>query len=599
MTGRSVLKTLLLISLGFCFCRLLLAADVEIRASVNAEEITLDDLLIYTVSFKGITRPDNLDLSDLRGFKIIQQYRGSSFQIINGESSYYINLNYYLKPLRTGTLMIPPVDYEYKGKTYQTRAIEIRVTEGAGDSSGGRSPRRRPKNPLMDRDIFQDKGFFSPRPPEEIDVQLETELSSRTVMVGEQLLLRVLLRTQNRVASVNLLSNPTFEGFWNEEFPNPSVISGTGRVIDGKSYRIFVIKKVALFPSRSGTVTIPPLEFEIKVVSGGGTLFSEEQRLVRRTGPLSIQVRPLPLTDENVPVGQFEMQVKKPPSEVDISEICTIRISISGNGNIKTAALPEIKGHKGFKVYPAKMSSREDFGEEQVISRVDIEYPLTFLSPGPVSLGTVNFRYFDSRTNRVEQLSENLGTVTVTGSPKPKQRVSTEDTEESPQTGIARAGEDISFIRKGDIFNQAGGMYRRGIFLVIMALPFILNLLFLIKRKLYDPLISRSKAVEGRKILNETLQNLQSVRSYQGISPVLEQYFHRKLGLGFASLSNLEIDRRLVERGVREFDINHLIKIKSRSDSARFSGSVGGERKLKNDLDLLYNIIRRIDRHLK
>jgi hypothetical protein len=233
-----------------------------------------------------------------------------------------------------------------------------------------------------------------------------------------------------------------------------------------------------------------------------------------------------------------------------------------------------------------------------VKSRVDIEYPLTFLSPGPVDLGTVNFRYFDPQTRRLEQLEETLGTVTVTGSPESQATGPEEKTDGSAQTGITRAGEDISFIRKGDVYNQAGGIYRKGIFLVILAFPFLINLLFLLKRKVYDSLISRSTAAEGRKVLNETLQKLKSVQSYQEISPVLENYFHRKLGLGFASLSNLEIDRRLMERRVKEFDINHLIKIKSRSDSARFSGSDESVRELKIDLELLDSIIRRIDRCL-
>jgi len=594
--GRSGLFVGLVI---LCFSRLVIPAEIEVTAGVNAQEITMDDLLMYTVSFKGITRPAGLDLSEFEDFKIVQQYRGSSFKMINGQSSYYINFNYYLRPLREGTLKIPSLTYEYQGEVYRTRTFEIRVGPGAEGDPGGRKSSARRQHPFFRDDFFRDDSFFTPRVPEEIDVRLQAEVSSREVWEGEQLLFKVLLISRNRVSSVNLISNPSFQGFWNEEFPTPSMISGSSKTIDNQVYQVFVIKKLALFPTRPGNLTLPSLEFEINLSLGGGSIFDEKKRLVRKTDPNSLRVRDLPPGARGLPVGTFSLQVADPVSSADIREIYTLQATLSGDGNLKTAGIPELADPSRFKVYPAKTTRRNEYRDDRVITRMDIEYPLTFLSPGSADLGALVFEYFDPRRGRKVRLQRSLGTVTVTGEKQTPSDAVSPAGEEIQQSSIRREGEDIAFIQNGGVYDQTAGFYQSRWFVLLLAFPFGINFIMLIKRFVYEPFISRNQVLRNRKILNDTLNRLKSVQSYQEISPVLEKYLSEKLKLGFASLSNLEIDRNLAARRIRDFDINHLIKIKSRSDSARFSpGGENGE-KLQQDLELLHNILKRIDRHLK
>jgi len=96
----------------------LFSADIEIKAGINADRIGLDDILVYTLTFKGIQNPKQPDLSYLADFKVVQTSQSSEFQFVNGVSAYYTSFVYYLAPVRIGRLDIPrPLPRSKAGST--------------------------------------------------------------------------------------------------------------------------------------------------------------------------------------------------------------------------------------------------------------------------------------------------------------------------------------------------------------------------------------------------------------------------------------------------------------------------------------------------
>ena len=229
------------------------ADEVEFKASINADKIGIDDVLLYTITFKGINNPTQPAIAGLKDFKTVQTSRSTEFRFVNGVSSYYTNFVYYLMPLKTGKLSIPAVTYKYKGEQYSTQPFNVEVVQG---SVNPRQPtQRQPRFPSIfdDEDDFFKSPFRRPQRQQQVDIKLRAEVSKRNAVKGEPILFRVLLYARNRIQSVNMVSNQSFPGFWQEWFPISRSIDSKSGELDGKTYNVYEIRKVMLFPTQTGS----------------------------------------------------------------------------------------------------------------------------------------------------------------------------------------------------------------------------------------------------------------------------------------------------------------------------------------------------------
>jgi hypothetical protein len=570
--------------------------DVEVTASISADKIGIDDVLIYTVTFKGINNPTQPDVSHFKDFRAAQTSRSSEFRFINGVSSYYTNFVFYLVPLKTGTLTLPPVTYSYQGQEYKTQPFQVEVVKGRVAPPSSSSPGGR-QQPFLDED-----DFFAPfqrrSRPQEIDVKVLSWVSQKTCLAGEPILFKVLLYTQNRIQSVNMVSDQSLPGFWQEWFPTPRQIEGESKTINGKVYQVYEVRKAALFPTQTGALTIPSLRFEIGLVGNDPfSVFSSARPIYRSTPELTVQVSPLPAEAVGLPVGHFRLDVTANKKTIDINDILTLKIRVSGSGNIKTLTLPEIKPGEYYKVYPAKISRDSSFQSDSLTGYVEAETPVAFKKTGLISLSPVEFRYFDPGKREIVTLKNQPPAVNVTG-----QKEKEESAVTIPQTEIIKTGEDIDFIKTGTVYNQEKKIYRSRYFLLVLLVPFLLNLLFLLKVFIVDRFIFQSALLKQRKLINRTIKNLQSTRDYGDLAPILENYLKERAGLSLSEINNRAIARLLGEYRVQERDIDTFIQLKTRSESSRFSpdknaSSLGSE--LKKDVKTLIRILKEIDSKVK
>ena len=578
----------------------LFPADVEVTARVSADKIGTDDVLIYTVTVKGIDRPTQPQLSHFNDFRVAQTSRGTEIRFINGVTSYFTNFQFYLVPLKTGKLTLPPVKYRHEGQEYKTQPFTVEAVKGRVAPPPQSRRRRLPS-------IFDDDDFFSSSPfkrsqPREIDVKVLAVASKRKVMKGEQVIFKILLYTQNRVQSVNMISNQSIPGFWQEWFPVSRSIEGNNRTIDGKVYQVFEIRKAALFPTKAGAVTIPSLEFDLVLADNAFSVFSNARPIRRSTRELTIDVSEPPPQGAGLPVGHFTMDVRANKKEIDINDILTLKIKIAGRGNVKTLDIPEFKSSDYFKVYPAKITRDVNFRENGMVGSVEAEVPVSFKKTGLISFPPLAFKYLNPDTAAVVPLESQALMINVTGiKDKQETAVTVGNTE------IIKTGEDIDFIKKGNISNREGKYYKSRVFTLLLLVPFLLNLLFILKVFVFDRYISQSALLKKRKLLNRTIKSLESARDHGEISPVLENYLKEKTGLGLSEINNQSIDHLLSKYNVHDVDIKTFIRLKSESESSRFSpgnmvenkSTSTRRKKLKNDLKVLMEILKRIDGKIK
>lgn len=570
----------------------LFPADVEVKASIDANKIGLDDVLIYTVTIKGISDPGMVDLSNLTDFKIVQTSRGIRQEFINGVYSHYVDFTYYLMPQKTGVLTVPAVSYDYQGREYKTQAFQVEVVAGSVKPA---QPKTRGRSLFDLDDDFFSSPVERPRPrAQEIDIKLQAVVSRRDVVQGEQVIYRVLLYSRNTIDSINLVSNQSIAGFWQEWYPVPRSIEGEIKTVDGKSYRVFEIRKAALFPTAPGTVTIPSLKFELSLRDDAFSIFSNPRRIYRSTPEIKINVSPLPPGAEGLPVGDFDFEVTANQHEIDINDILTLKLTIKGQGNIKTVDVPTFENCDYFKVYPAKISQNSQFNDAYLSGVVEAEIPVTFKANGLISFPALEFKYYDPAGARVVTKESRPLAVKVTGKKEEQESAAT-----IPRTEIVRKGEDIDFIKEGKIYNQQEKFYKTGLFKILSVIFFALNILYILKIIIFDKMISRSTLLKKKKLLRSTVGKLQKVREYGEISSILENYLKEKAGLGLSEINNYRIENLFEKYSVSSSDIKIFVRIKSESESSRFSPLKKSGKELKQDLKLLVDILKRIDTRIK
>ncbi|MCU0237519.1 MAG: BatD family protein [Acidobacteria bacterium] len=564
------------------------AAAAGVTAEVSAVKIGLDDTLVYTLTFSNIQDPAQPDMTYLDDFKVLQTSRSSEFQFRDGASTAAIRFTYYLMPTRTGRLLLPAVSYSHQGREYGTQAFAIEVVKGSLAAGGA----QRPGAPsLFDDDFFSSP--FRNRQPQKVDAYLRAVLSKPSCFKGEQLLFRVLLYTRNRIEAVNMLSSASFAGFWQEWFPVPQSISPSSENVNGVIYQVYEVRKAALFAGESGSLTIPPLQFELQLADPAAGFFGT-QALRRSTQAIPVAVSDPGADAAGLPVGQFTFSLDCPRREADVNEIVTLRMRISGSGNTKAIMPPALPGNKAAMVYPAKITRETAFADDSLAGTLIAEIPVAFQQKGDITFPALEFRYFDPERRVVVALRSAPLRIRVSGEKSPSGLSRT-----LPGSTILQKGEDIDFIKGSPLRGLVRPIHRRSWFPLLLAGLFLANLLVLLKVTAWDRGIAPSAGMRNRRLLARALKGLDGVRRTEEIAPVLESYFCAKSGLGPAEICDRRIAEALAAGGLARADIDRFLFIKGQSELARFSPAKKSALELKKDLQALRGLFREIDRKMK
>jgi len=104
------------------------AQDLQVAAQVDKTLVKTGEPLLFSVTISGpITENPKITLTSLEGFQVVST--GQSHQIQAGRKGARLTLTlfYTLAPPAPGTHSLGPVRVEYKGRTFQTQPIEVKV----------------------------------------------------------------------------------------------------------------------------------------------------------------------------------------------------------------------------------------------------------------------------------------------------------------------------------------------------------------------------------------------------------------------------------------------------------------------------------------
>ena len=301
---------------------------------------------------------------------------------------YTRELRYTLYAKNPGRFVLGPARLRAEGEVLTTDQVEVHVRGKAagrtGKSGGGAGERG------LDDDIF-----------------VRAEADRDTAYVGEQVNVRFDLCYRYRLRGPRLSEVPEYTGFWVKELLSASRLDPHREVIDGLPFQVAPLRHVALFPTASGHQVIEPLGLTCSLLED--PIFGRGRTLMFRSEPLSIFVRPLP--ERGRPrgfagaVGEFDISAEASPRELRAGDPVTLRVSITGTGNVQSIPEP-VLDPPGFEVYEPRRKVEEGRSADgRYVAARNLEYILIPEGGGRLQIPALSVTFFDPAAHRYRTAS--------------------------------------------------------------------------------------------------------------------------------------------------------------------------------------------------
>jgi hypothetical protein len=385
-------------------------------ATVDNNKVAENDRfqLEFTFEGKNLNALKQFNPPSLKDFRVLSgPNQSTSMQIINGVSSSSLTLSYILMPNTTGSYTIGSASIQYEGQTYTTSPIKITVVKGS-------------QKPKEDNNS---SGVSNQEIAENLFIR--ASIDKNKVYQGEQVTVTYKLYTRlNIAAQMSVDKLPQYQGFWAEELETARNISFGNEVIDGKQYKVGLLKRVALFPSQSGKLEVTPFELTIPIQIQKkknpnnvwddffGDPFGRSEIVEYPTKSNTLKVDVIPLPENNKPasfrgaVGNFNFSASIDKQKTKTNEPITLKFDINGTGNLKLLELPPFELPNGFEKYDPKTD--EQINRSGKISGTKkAEYLLIPRIAGAREIPAIEFSYFDPETKSYKTLKSKSFNVEI------------------------------------------------------------------------------------------------------------------------------------------------------------------------------------------
>ncbi len=345
-----------------------------ITASVDRTSLTTDEFLRLKVTVNASAlRAPKPTLPSLEGFSIVGSSSSSQVSIINGQMSASVVYEYRLQPYQIGELVIKPITLTLKGETFSTDPITVQVTEGqsSGTPPAGDAPSSEEgPNTLSGQNLF-----------------VEADVDVLKPYLGQQVVYTFRFYQAIRIFDQPYYEAPSFMGFWNEQQPEQNQYRVT---VENKVYQVTELRTI-LFPTAVGDVTIEPAQLTIP----GGFL---DQETVLQTGPVHLNVRPLP--DDapegfNGAVGHFDISANMESTQGKVNEPLTLKVTLVGEGNLHNMPDPQWPDLDDWRAFESQATTNTEVQEGRFQGNRIYERLLVPGADGDFVIPPIEYVYFD------------------------------------------------------------------------------------------------------------------------------------------------------------------------------------------------------------
>lgn len=563
------------------------AAD-KVRFVAEAADVVVSGdqvRLVFTVNSQDIK---DFRAPSIKGFDVLMgpsRSQQSSIQIINGKrtSNSSTAFTYILLAGSPGTYTIPAASVEVNGEKVFSNAISIKVlpqdqnsgnsgNNGGGSASSSRS--RAAGSRISANDLF-----------------ITATASKTTVHEQEAILLTYKVYT---VVNLRQLYGkmPDLKGFHTQEVELPQQKTFTLEHYKGRNYNTTVWSQYVLFPQQTGKLEIPSITFDGVVAqqtvsddpfdaffNGGG--YVEVKKKIT-TPKVVINVQPLPAKPAGFSgaVGEFKLASSINATDVKTNDAVTIKLTLSGTGNMKLIGTPEVKFPQDFEIYDPKVTDDYKLTNSGLTGTKTFEYLAIPRHAGNFTIPAVEFTYFDLKSNSYKTLKTEAYNLKVAkGQGNADQVISDFTNKES----VKMLGKDIRFIKLGDSSLRPKGDFFFGTvgYYLCYLIPLLLFVVFAViyrQKALENANVAKVKtkkankvATRRMKLAGKLLAENKKNEFYDEVLKALWGYISDKLSIPVSQLSKDNIEAELTNYGVQEALIAEFIGVLNECEYARYA----------------------------
>lgn len=523
----------------------------------------------------------------------------SSTSFVNGKrtSSFEQTYTYMLMAQKEGTFTIGPATVKVDGENIQSNGVRIQVLPEDEETSPQPSPQGR----------GQSSGQSSSQSSANQSGSVSSEnLFVRTIAsktrVHEQEALMVTYKLYFANVDVAQLTNntklPEFTGFLKQELEQGEIQTELEHY-NGRNYQTAVLYRTILYPQHSGDIKIDPANFEavlrVQVQQRPRSIFDDffgsytnVTRMLTAPG-VTIHVAALPggkPAGFSGGVGRFTLTPTISQTELQTNDAVTIRLDISGSGNMKLLKTPAIEWPEGFEPYDPKVTNNFNTTTAGVSGTKSIEYLAIPRSAGEYTIPAVHFSYFDIDEKKYKTLSTPEYTIRVkrgAGEPSAAGEQPSGVVSYTQKEDIKQLGSDIRYIdtklvesRKTKVESCS---YRYLWLWYVIPLIIAMVLLVVLRKQIKEAAdITRMRYKHANKVAQKRLKAAAAALKandkdhfYEEIERAAWTYLSDRLSIPTADLNKENIASILRQKGVAEERIQEVMSVLSTAEFARYA----------------------------
>ena len=549
----------------FTFCLSLMTSVAQTLTGSAPSHVSVGEnfRLTYTVNtmnvsdFRAGNIPEELDV--LIGPNRSTQ---SSYSMINGHtsSSSSVTYTYMVVATKPGTYTIPPAVAVVGGKQITSKPLTVRAT----GSAQGNSQRHQRQSDDDEGGELRDAGSRISGS----DLFIKVSANKKRVYEQEPILLTYKVYT---LVSLTQLRGdmPDLKSFYTQEVDLPQQKSFSVETVNGRPYRTCTWSQYVMFPQMTGKLEIPSITFEGIVVQqnrnvdpfeaffNGGSGYVEVKKKIQAPG-IDIQVDPLPTRPANFSggVGKFNITAQLNKTETKANDPVSLRVILSGTGNLKLIKQPEIRLPKDFDKYEPKITDKSKLTPHGIEGSMIFDILIVPRHQGKYEIPPIEYTYFDASSKSYKTVKSEALTLDVE---KGSGAASVNDF--SGQE-LQELNKDIRYIKMGDVRQQGVDRFFFAstgywISLAVLALIFISLFIVFRQRAIDHANVTKTRGKKANKVATKRLKNAARLMAdnkpgefYDEVLRALWGYVGDKLNIPVEQLSHDNISQRLTERQV-------------------------------------------------
>ena len=557
------------------------AASVSFRVEAPSQVIEGNKFSITYVLENSPEYPQNIEIKEIPNCRFLfgpAIMQSSSDITTNGKRrhSSSVRYTYTYRAEKQGSVKISAANAIVGGKTLSTRPVSLEILppdRSATNASGNRT---------QSVQVYDIDTQTADKPIGHNDLFVRIVLSKPSAYVQEGVLCSIKLYSKYQISKFLTNVQPSYNGFMAQEVPVQ--LQGKFENVNGENYYSYVVKQSVLFPQQSGQLKISSGSYELTVVqfetinTAFGRMRSPVEKTIKlQSNSASLDVRELPTprpADFTGAVGNFKVSCVLPENQVRTNEASSVKIVVSGSGNLKGLTMPKFNFPSQFDMYDPQTVVSANPSGSTLTGKVEAEYTFVPQSVGTFKIEGTSFSYFNPASEKYEHVNiEGFNLNVAKGTASNAVRYNHEPMRDilPIYTGEMHLSKDVAYILGG---------WHNVLFYVVLSVVFLF-VAFLYRRTLKlraNEMLMKKKG--ANKVANKRLKRAKrfmqkglSDQFYEEMLTALWGYFSDKLSIPVSELNRDNISKELANYGMNEADIDRIISILDECEFARYAQS--------------------------